>query len=107
MATLRANGEVLVEMTVARERTDGAEADPMRLVERIVYRAMSSGFMLKKTTVTADYGTGGTPRPHSDGWKRMPNRIKAELLADKAKLFEAMQLWCDNLRAKGWDAELT
>ena len=105
MATLKANGDVLVEMKLERTRTDGAEADAMMLTERRTIRAMTSGYTLERRDVLADYGMGGKVEWHNGAWKRL-GHIKAALMTDKAALFNAFQAWADGLRAKGWDAEL-
>jgi len=106
MATLKANGDCLVEMILHRTTTDGADGDEMRLMERKTYRAMSSGYTLKKRDVFCDYGLGSETKWHTGVWKRC-GKIKAALLADRAALFEGFQAWADQLREKGWDVELS
>lgn len=80
MATLRANGECLVELVAHHGE------------RRIIRRAMSSGYVLSR------FGNGG--------WRRL-GRIRAALLTDHAALFGVFQSMCDRFIAAGWDAEIT
>ena len=105
MAKLKSNGETLVEMTAFRIFTDGADGDTMTKEHKITLRAMSSGIVLKKTDVRCDYGFGNGAKYYPGTWKRL-GRIKANLLNDKPALFNSMQAWADDLRNKGWDAEV-
>ena len=106
MATLKANGNILVELKAVKFFTDGADGDRMNKEHKITYRAMSSGYVLKKTDLKVDYGmgTGYTTIPGT--WKRH-GKIKADLLGNKAALFNGFQTWADQLTAKGWDAEIS
>lgn len=105
MATLRANGEKLFELTATKFFTDGAEGDPMTKEHKVTFRAMSSGYVLKKTDVKTNYGFGGDAKLYAGTWKRHA-KIKKELMGDQSALFAAMQRWADQLIAKGWDAEI-
>jgi hypothetical protein len=106
MAKLKSNGETLFEMKAVRFFTDGADGDAMTKEHKITYRAMSSGFILKKTDIRCNYGMGGNDKYYPGTWKRA-GKIKADLLNDKPALFNGMQRWADQLTAKGWDAEIT
>lgn len=105
MATLKANGEVLVKMSCSRISRDNAEGDEMTRETVITYLFMSSGWTLKKTDSRLDFGLGDGPKYYPGTWKRH-KRIKSGLIEDKKALFEAVQQWADGLRAKGWDAEI-
>jgi hypothetical protein len=105
MARLKNNGECLVEMRVYRHDTDNAEADEMTRDTVTIYRAMSSGKILKKTQSTIDYGMGGKPEKYSSNWT-VKGKIKSTLNG-KQEIFDAMQLWADRLRQKGLCAEIS
>jgi len=106
MATLKSNGNLLVEMKVSKFTSDGAEGDPMTKREVLTYRAMSGGWMLRKIDVWLDYGLGSGEEKIRGVWRRH-SKIKKELLSDKRELFNRMQTWADNLRLKGFDAEIS
>ena len=106
MAKLSANGEVIIEMVTRTLRTDGADADPMTCETRTTRRAMTSGYVLIRHDVKADYGFGGPVRWHNGTWKR-DGKIKAELLANHDALRAAFHAWADKYRAKGMAVEIT
>ncbi len=106
MAKLSANGDCIIEMRSERRQTDGADADEMSLTTRTTRRAMTSGYVLVRTDVLADYGTGGTPRWHNGTWKRN-GKIKAALMANHDALKAAFHAWADQMRAKGVDVEVS
>ena len=107
MATIKANGDCIVEMKVYRHKTDNADGDPMTSEMTTTYRAMSSGKILKKTSGIFDYGTGGNPSKMAGHWT-VCGKIKADLVqAGKSAIFEAMQSWADKLRDKGLDVEIS
>ena len=78
----------------------------MTLTKTITYRAMSSGYVLKRIETVTDYAIGGTPSRSTSGWKRA-GKIKAHLMQNRSALFDAMAEWADQLREKGWDAEIS
>ena len=93
-------------MVCRKTRTDGAEADAMTCTDVYTFRAMTSGYILKRHDTTICLGIGGAGSRHAGEWKRH-GKIKRELLGDNRRVFEAMQSWADGLVAKGYDAEMT
>jgi hypothetical protein len=107
MATLRSNGKCIVEMRVYRSRTDGADGDEMTMNTVTIYRAMSSGKVLKKSNGIFNYGVNGTHQKCTGHWL-VCGKIKAELVnKGNSAIFEAMQSWADQLRDKGMDVEIS
>lgn len=106
MAKLSANGNVLVELIAVKQYSDGADADAMTKTRKVTLRAMSSGFVLKKTDFKLNYGIGKKDEYYPGNWKRS-GKIKQDLMNDKNKLFEAMLNWQTDLRDKGWEAEIS
>lgn len=101
MAKLKSNGEIIAELIAEKAMSDGADADAMTLRRRITYRAMESGFVLRKDDHWSDYGFGNGEQYCPGTWKRA-GKTKAHLLNDRSALLAAMNQWADALKAKGW-----
>ena len=102
MATLRANGKTIISLKVSRANIE--DDSGTQTTTETIYRAMSSGKVLTKTTWRGSID-GLPATSHSTGWK-VKGKIKKSIAGDCAAIRRAMFNWQDDLISKGYDAEI-
>lgn len=105
MASLSKNGTVLASLVCRKTREEPGDESGSYTTQKIEYRAMSSGVMLKKVSAVAVCDEMPIGR-YSGDWKRA-GKVKANLMSDRDALRAAMDAWAADLRAKGYETTVT